>query len=132
MMLVKKTYRGDTRLPKVIKNSEKGFNARGTDLDLESHLNYSKDSGYISTSEDINVAKKFAENKGLMFKNNKSFLFEINLNNLNYINVNKVKPQNYFFTEKEIAILLKIPNQNILRYKIFDVKQQTWSKWYKF
>ncbi|KJZ80020.1 hypothetical protein HIM_00734 [Hirsutella minnesotensis 3608] len=51
-------YRGDTRPPAVI--FKEGFTPRGTDMNLDNHLNFKGESGYISVSRSRDEAIRYA------------------------------------------------------------------------
>ena len=102
----KEVYRGDGRSHDKI--FEDGFEpkAPGSDRSLEDYVNTGRDSNYVSTTTNKNIAEDFAND-------NNGHLYTIDTDGLNGIDVNKELGGHEFEFEDEIAFPGGIPSGNI-------------------
>ncbi|NAW50964.1 hypothetical protein GNY06_06115, partial [Elizabethkingia argentiflava] len=124
-------YRFDQRSPATIKSGG-GFHAKipGANVDLKDYAVNNTKSQYISTTYDINSAIDFG-NISYDYKGN-GYIYKIEIDSYKGINVNDILgTESPFPSEKEIAFIDKIPNENIKGYiHAKDIKNSNNINWH--
>ena len=119
-------YRYDTKSPEELKK-QGGFFSKGDNPSINNHIrNLEQNSAYISTTKDIDVARKFYQ-----IYNLDAYIYTIKNTGNNKIDLGREYSywNNPYFYDSEVLFKKNIPFENIISYK--EVKEVDHFKPYK-